>query len=179
MITKFLFSKYLVVGGLAISLYVVANSCVAAESRIIYVQDDPEKKVNFNAAVEQLDQQWKAVRVKKIEIMHIPTNRMCLGNVSSSRMDVSYGYKLIVRDPESSELMKELMGVLRNVSADWSGELADIRWGLVFYDLEDRRLFSIYLDRTGHNGVVNGACVNIRSDALRKWAEKTLGSVLH
>ena len=57
-----------------------------------------------------------------------------------------------------------------------SGKLADLRWGCIFFDKMGKRIGSIFFDRKGLNGVIEGCCVRFASDGLRKWAEEHFGN---
>jgi hypothetical protein len=54
-----------------------------------------------------------------------------------------------------------------------SGKVADLRWGCIFYGKDGSKFFSVYFDKSGRAGVVNGACFDFGSKALADWAESS------
>ena len=155
-----------------VTMWLLAANCVI-RAQIQYVQDDTTKQINFANATALLRQFWKTGDVSRIEVMHVPTNRMYSINVSSSMVDAICTFKLIVRDPKDSMFGRELVATINKVAAAKSEKLADLRWGCVFYTGKNEPVFAIYFDQTGRKGVVNGACVEFDSDVLQKWANSS------
>jgi len=69
------------------------------------------------------------------------------------------------------------MAAVEKVRGKMSSEEADVRWGFVFRGQKDDRVLSIYIDKNGMKGVINGACVSFDSGELVKWAESTFGDL--
>lgn len=134
------------------------------------VNDDPDRVVDLETAFARLQNAWDAGHIRSVDVLHIPVTSEFGGNVSSSIIEVFYEFRLTNRDAGQSALATDLAAVIRNLRPESSGSVADLRWACIF-SKADQRVFSIYFDRTGRRGVVEGACVQFDSDALLRWAE--------
>ena len=145
-----------------------------ALGQVVFMNDDPTVKVDFEKAVAELQAQWKSNKIVAAEIMHIPTNIVSHANFSSARLNKTCRYRLLIVDAQDSKLCSSLVQTIGGLTATNSGARANLYWGCNFLDSDGRTTFSIYFDATGRKGVVNGACVDYGSDDLQKWAEAKL-----
>jgi hypothetical protein len=133
------------------------------------VQDDPALRVDFPAEKSRLKRMWSSKEIDRVEVTYIHTNTHFRINVSSSMLLANYDFKAVDRYRSGSAFSQGLLAAVDKTQAQESGKVADLRWGCVFYDSKSKAVFSIFFDRTGRSGVVNGACVNYDSEDSLKW----------
>ena len=148
-----------------------------ADSKATATQDDTERIVDYRTVIAALQKEWKAGNLDRLDILHISTNAIYRTSISSSLLEQIVDFKLSIRDA-TADLVKESIEILAKLNTEPSGTNADVRWGLIFYGKNDRRLLSVYVESEGRKGVVDGACVYFDTDALPKWARKTFAGVL-
>ena len=163
---------------LAICLLTLLPSVAwVADPEIEIVNDDDTKQVDLSKAYAHLEQQWREGKVDLVEILHVSVDREFPGNASSAMVEAYHDFRLIIRDPKESTLAKDIVAAVAKTKAAPSGKVADVRWGCLFRTHQNAKIFSVYFDRTGRKGVVNGACVNFQSDALQKCITSNLTAV--
>jgi hypothetical protein len=140
-------------------------------------QDDPRKEINLPGELTRLKGLWEGSKIEKITILYIPKSTDFLIDISSAGLQADYRFKLILREPRERRLTQQLERVVEKVSGHLSRKHVDLRWGFIFEGPENRECFSIYLDRTGRQGVVNGACFIFDSQDLLDWADSTFGNI--
>ncbi len=141
-------------------------------------QDDTTRAIDFPNAIKRINTLWETRKIEKIELVHIPASIVFRKNVSSSSLDANYLFKLVVKEAEDTQIGSEIVAKLRALTTQPLGRAADLRWGFIFYSSENTRLFALYFDSSGLEGVVEGACVKFNSDILKTWAESKFGSIL-
>jgi hypothetical protein len=135
-------------------------------------QDDPTVRVDYDGALGLLRQQLNDDKLGRAEVLHVSRHWVFRTNVSSQQMEKQYDYRLSIRAAGKSDAVRELISTLARVTPEHSGMVADLRWGCIIYAENGSRLFSVFFDKAGLRGVVNGACVNFGNEALREWAEQ-------
>lgn len=148
-----------------------------ARLQTTFYQDDATEQIDFGAAISRLKVAWEAGNVQRVEVIHIPSNRIYRKSVSASTIDATYVFKLVVREPRETRVVSDLMRRIGELEASSLGKPADLRWGCVFYSASDTRLLSIYFNANGLEGVVDKACVRFDSTALAQWAEEKFACV--
>jgi hypothetical protein len=134
--------------------------------------DDPSKKIDIKKAVGELARAWANDAVARLVVLHIPTNRYYPVSVSTGQIEAHPAYSLAIEDAKSSEIAKQFMTTLGKLKLTPANQVADLRWGLIFCEHNNDRILSIYCDATGQRGVLNGACVDFSSDAMKSLMEK-------
>jgi hypothetical protein len=77
--------------------------------------------------------------------------------------------------PIEGDLIVSLEQALQNTKIVPTNDDADIRWGAIFYDADNKEVHSIYLNRrypnvVGNTGVIDGQKVSV-NNALVDWLE--------
>lgn len=110
----------------------------------------------------------------QIDFLYYPTNIETRIRVSPSQLQTNFLYRLSIRDITGSERAGQLQRVLRKLRVFPSSGAPDVRWGLIFYSGDRRKLGSIFLSGYGSEGYVNGRTVRF-NPALLDWLNaKTL-----
>lgn len=125
----------------------------------------------------RLTQAWKAGEVKNVLILYVPRSTHTLSNVRPEALDSDFRYLLIMRDASVRSFCRRLAEVLEKVKVRSSEQKADVRWGLVFQNEKQEKVCSIYVQGVGRNAVVDGADVEMDSDALVAWLNKAFADI--
>jgi hypothetical protein len=95
----------------------------------------------------QIDVVLNQIRVRaaqKVEVIQIPPQMFTRVRVTQEMLERTYHYKLIIRD--TSSYAAGLETALSSVSATADTELADLRWGVSFFDDANHKIGSLYFD---------------------------------
>ena len=151
--------------------------CTFLRSSAQNVRDDPNVKIDLAAAVNTVLKSWTNDTIDRVELMYITTNSTTRVSVSSSLLESAYDCKLVMRYFPSKSPFNRLIETLSELHPEPSGKMADLRWACIFFDKSGQRVFGIYFDASGRNGIINGCCVRFASGALRKWGESHFGKI--
>lgn len=120
--------------------------------------------------VDSIATKLSKYEIGKTEILHIPPRILTRTTITPDMLERSFYYKLIIHDASGSIHREKLIKLLKSLKVQQHSEMADIRWGIIFYDLDDRRAGAIYFDRWGRHGAVGDTPVSFRGD-LFKWLD--------
>jgi hypothetical protein len=141
------------------------------------LQDDPAAPVDWSGATNRLNAGISGRKVRQLELFAISPNVVFRMNVCSAALTNWYDYRLTLRGGAAATAAASLPRVLRAEQVHASGQPADLRWGCLVLDGENKQLFAIYCDDSGTNGVVNGACVRFTTRTFRDWAQGLIAPV--
>jgi hypothetical protein len=108
--------------------------------------------------------------IGKIEILQIPPRIETRTRITPEMLEKSFDYKLTISDARGGVYGDKLAELLKTLVVQPRSEMADIRWGIIFYDMNDSRAGAIYFDRWGRNGAVGDVPVSFKGD-LFKWLD--------
>lgn len=106
-----------------------------------------------------------------VEIFHIPPHVESPISISSEMIEKHFEYRFTIRSIELGEYEEELAKVMKSVKVSPGPESVDIRWGIVFYHTDGRRLLGIYLDGEGESGLVGHTHVSFNRN-LFNWLNR-------
>jgi hypothetical protein len=84
---------------------------------------------------------------------------------------------LPISDIQVAVLERELTEAAKSIVVQPQAEIPDLHWGIIFYDLDDHRVASLYLDHAGSRGAVGDAPVSFRGKFF-KWISNNFSSGL-
>jgi hypothetical protein len=125
----------------------------------------------------ELTQAWATGKITDLTILCIPASYHFPVSVTPKAVDSDFRIMLFIRDAPSRPFARKLMSVLEQINARASNKIGDVRWGLIFEDRKQTRVFSIYFEDNGTNAVVNGARMQLDSAQLSAWVNKTLSAI--
>ena len=120
------------------------------------------------AVVESIVTEIKERRVGRVEIINVPAYILNVAAYGPEDLERVYTYKFIIADLRGSAYASGLQEALATMEVARTDDYGDLRWGLIFLDLDDNRLGAIYLDGWGKRGVVNSTPVTIDGE-LYLW----------
>ena len=155
----------------------VASLCFAAlgaDQTLLSTKN--EKEASTPQAIDRLTQAWDSNEVNSVVILYVPRITHVLTHIQPKYLDSEFTYCLEVRDPRSRPVCCRLMKLLEKTKTRPSKNEADVHWGFIFQDKRQERICSIYVQAVGRTAVVDGSSVELDSDELVSWANKTFGA---
>ena len=116
----------------------------------------------------------------RLEILYLPKEVATRVSVDPQYLARACFYRIRIEDLGQTPLGAELAGTLGISDIKVTASDSDLRWGLIFYDAANARVLTIYLDKFGRRGLINGQTMisNGELDALLErrcsglWADK-------
>lgn len=108
--------------------------------------------------------------IGKIEILQIPPYIETYARITPEVLERSFYYKLTIRDASGGIYGQKLDELLKSLKVKPQSEMADIRWGIIFYDVNESRVGAIYFDKWGKDGAVGDIPVLFKGN-LFKWLD--------
>jgi hypothetical protein len=110
-------------------------------------------------------------KVKRVTIVHMPDSIMTRVNITPEALR-----RLASSTFEISDHVEEkLSPVLSQVYFQHEDHSPDLRWGVLFFDVQNREVGSVYADALAHYGYVNGETVGFHTD----WWVPNIAKRLH
>lgn len=156
-------------GYVGIALLAIIVAC--NRSNHTNTENPPQKDVQSISAALAQDQ------VEKVEILQIPPRILTRAQVSAEILETHYHNKLIIRDITASAFRSKMIDILKGVSVQSRREMADLRWGVIFYSRDGKRIGALYYERSGRYGAVNGVPVEFQGDFFR-WLDGTFSNCM-
>jgi hypothetical protein len=108
--------------------------------------------------------------IGKVEILQIPARILTRTRITPEMLEKQFHYKLTIRDIRGGVHQQKLADALQSVAVRPEQEMPDLRWGVIFYGLDDSRVAGFYFDKTGGRGGVDGTPVSFKG-GLFKWLD--------
>jgi hypothetical protein len=146
-------------------LSALINGCAQGNQ----VRDKNDAQTKVDAIVASL----VTHNIAKVEILHTPPYverpiAITLA-IPPDMIEKSFSYKLTI-GLWATQHEKGLTETMKSVVVHpYSGMMEDIRWGVIFYDHDGRRV-SVYLGEAGERGAVGNIPVTFKGD-LFKWLD--------
>jgi hypothetical protein len=128
----------------------------------------------MQARIRSLQVSLQSSEISRVEIFATPARIATTIAVSPAGLEKGAYYKLVVRDIRLSLLREKLLRAIDSVEVTESAEPADVRWGLVFYNLQGTRAEAIFVDAEGRHGALGSAAVSLKGN-LGSWLSRTFG----
>ena len=106
--------------------------------------------------------------IKRVEILYFPTNILTYTRITPAWLQINFYYKLVIADIPTSQKIQSLAKVIPKIRLTKSSWKSELRWGCLFYGSRARPELTIFLDRTGTNGVM-GSQSFMFDDQLHRW----------
>jgi hypothetical protein len=133
--------------------------------------DDPTRRIDFLAAETRLRQGLQSGDVDRLIVLQIDRHKSFRTSVSSMALERWYDYALDNRRLGASRVCADFLAALERARPVPSDRLADLRWGFIFCARDGQRLFSVYCDAAGTQGVIDGACYMFEVGSLAEFGE--------
>ena len=135
----------------------------------IWAQGNMQERLN--ALVDSL----AANSVVRMDILQIPAEVTTRTRMSAQMLERQFHYRLTIGDVRLWSGKDSLTAALRSVRVK-PGEPADLRWGLIFYALNGRRVESLYFDGDGASAQL-GDVPAVLEGKLFSWIRERFAGV--
>ncbi|MFB3883450.1 MAG: hypothetical protein ACE149_19465 [Armatimonadota bacterium] len=93
---------------------------------------------------------------ERLEILYLPKEVATRGSVDPAYLGRACFYRIWIERLDQSPLRSELATTLASSGITLTPSDSDLRWGLIFYDAAGARVLTIYLDKFGRRGLIDG-----------------------
>lgn len=138
-------------------------------------QQDEGKASPAQSQVDALAAELTKGQIVRVEILEIPPRIETRTRITPEMLEEQFHYKLTIRDVRGGLQQRPLSEAIKSVGVKAEMEMADLRWGIIFYSLDDRRLGALYFDKTGRRGGVGTTPVSFRGD-LFNWLNENFST---
>lgn len=114
--------------------------------------------------METLKSLLRAGIVKRVEVLRIPDDVLTRTSVTPDVIRTIASYTVIFNDgfePTFASLLSE-------TSFERSSQRSDLRWGVLFYNTSGQEIGSLFVDKFGENGFVNGETGRFSSNLAKR-----------
>ena len=109
-------------------------------------------------------------QIGRVEILQIPTRILTRTRITPGMLEKQFHYKLTIRDVRGGLHQQKLTEAAKSIAVQPETEMPDLRWGVIFYGLDDRRVGALYFDKTGSRGGVGDTPVSFKGGFF-KWLD--------
>ena len=110
--------------------------------------------------------------IGKVEIENLPSSILTRTRLTPEMLDKQFEYKTTIRDLRGNAYNAQLSEAVKSSVVSPSEDITDIRWGIIFFDLNDHRVGALYFNASGRQGMFDDKPVAI-SGTLFKWLNST------
>jgi hypothetical protein len=146
-------------------LFLISLSAVCAQGNQIKSNSQAQSQVD--ALIAKLAN-GKIVRV---EVLQIPPDVLTRVGITPEALERSFFYKFTIRDMRGGRYSEGMLKAMESVMVQEQTDMPDLRWGVIFYDIDDNRVGAIYFNKWGSGGAVGDVPVSFKGD-LFKWLKR-------
>ena len=134
-------------------------------------QSEKDQSITTNVLQNELGKAGSN-NVMRIEVFYFPEDIETEFAVNPTDLEKAYWAKTIVADFKRSKFrLMFLQSLAESNIQNRKGRTRDLRWGCVFFDSNDTRILSLYLDQSGM-GEVNGIQIESNGKILELLRQK-------
>jgi hypothetical protein len=116
----------------------------------------------------------KTGAVTKVEVLRMPDTVMTRVAVTPQALRLSASYTVIFNE----DIVGTFEPLLVGVSPKVENHNADLRWGVLFYDAQNHETGSLFVDKAGQYGYLNGETVSFDTGFLDASLAKRLHKII-
>ncbi len=136
--------------------------------------------VNANseqARLHDLAMQVAGGSITKIEVLEIPPDIETRTRITPEMLERQFYYKPTFELERGSSPRTKLTAAMESTSVNPQNEAADLRWAMLFYSYEGKRVGAIYFDANGKRGYLDETAVSF-TGGLFQWVDSTFSNWL-
>lgn len=146
-------------------LLLVASIAGCAEGGKAKGTSPAQSQVDTLVAILERDE------IGKVEIFNIPASVKTFAAITPEELEKNYHCKLTIRDIRFGANRPKLIEAVKSVSVWPRSNMGDIRWGIVFYGINEARVAGLYFDKWGNRGAVDSTPVSFNGGLFR-WLDR-------
>lgn len=95
----------------------------------------------------------------KLEVLCVPKEVETMVALYPDLLEKTWKYKITFRDFQYLPIKKDLISAIENSSIVQSNVEGDLRWACIFYNTNNIRILTLYLDGNGEKGLIGGKSI--------------------
>lgn len=111
--------------------------------------------------------------VSTIEVLHVPDRLETRAAITPQALEMLYQGKLTVRNARDLAGRNELVEALKSSTPILQSRIPDLRWGIIFYASDERRIGALYFDRGGKKGAIDNRAISFGKE-FSGWLKRRL-----
>jgi hypothetical protein len=115
--------------------------------------------------------------IARVEVLQIPSRLLTRTRITPEMLEKQFHFKVTIRDVRGEVHQQTLTEAMKSTSVQPETDIADLRWGIIFYGLDDKRVGAVYFDKTGSRGNVENDPVSFRG-GIFKWLNDNFSDCL-
>lgn len=108
-----------------------------------------------------------------IEILHVPVRIETRAAITPAGLERLFYCKLTVRNIRDWAGRDELVRVMKSSTVTTEPQMPDLRWAIILYSSDERRIGALYFDRWGTKGAVGDHAISF-GNSFSGWLKHTL-----
>jgi len=108
--------------------------------------------------------------IERVELLVIPARIATRTRITPEMLEQQYNYKTVIRDLRYDSAAEDLSRALMATKTETISESVDLRWGIVLYGEDARRIAAIYFDASGGRGLIDSTPVKF-AGGLFAWVK--------
>jgi hypothetical protein len=129
---------------------------------------------NPESNMDELRSLLKSGAVKRVLVLRVPDAVMTRVDVTPQALGSIASYTVTFRE----DIEATFEPLLAGLSFKKEKRNPDLRWGVLFYDAHDQELGSLYVDKFGQEGYLNGETVVFETGLLESNVAKRLRRIV-
>lgn len=127
-----------------------------------------ENSAQVQLQIDNLAAKLENYEIGKIEILKIPAEVLTRTRITPEILEKQFDYKFTIRDIRGVACRDGFIDTLKSMSVQPLSEMPDLRFGVIFYTVDGKRLEAIYFDKIGNKGGVGNIPVSFKGNFF-KW----------
>ena len=119
----------------------------------------------------------EAREIDRVEVLRVPLHADRPKKVTSDDVEWHYSEKLTIRFVRQDRVRVPLLKAVRSVGTLRSSDRVDLRWGIIFFAADNKRVGAVFFDASGRVGVVGETPAIIHGQRFR-WVRDCFGTSL-
>jgi hypothetical protein len=125
--------------------------------------------------VDRLVTELANSEIGKVEVLQIPPRILTRARITPTMLERQFHYKLTIRDVRGGVHQQKLTEAAKSIVVQPQTEMPDLRWGVIFYGLDDSRVGALYFDRWGTKGAIGDTPVSFKGGFF-KWLDSNFSN---
>jgi hypothetical protein len=143
---------------------------------IVCAQGDQMKgNSQVQSQIDALAAKLSNMEIKRIEILQIPPEILTRTRITPEMLEKQFYYKFTISDARGGRYSNKLVELLKSLVVQSRSEMTDIRWGVIFYGVDDIRVGAIYFNKTESSGAVGNVPVSFKGNFF-KWLDSNFSN---
>lgn len=130
---------------------------------------------NLQSQIDLLNKKIINHEVTRVEIIQIPPYIMTRARITPNVLEKAFTYKFTISDIRGGTYRSGFVEAIQSVKVSSEKEMTDLRWGVVLYDMNEKRMGAIYFDKTGNKGAFGDAPVSFKGGFF-SWLNNNFSS---